>query len=275
MAPLQNPSGFWEPKTSTLDWCENNYEFSYYIAEFWNTLTNLAMIVPALKGLYEVRRQKFESWFSNLYLLLLITGIGSWMFHMTLRYTSQLMDELPMVWGSAYMVYCLHRVRRSPQEKTTKVAVLVSAYTLIVTIMYIVTKNFTVFEASYGILVFLMLSHDLRLNTHQKTKVGLQIFITGLFMYGIGFALWNVDNRFCDNLKHIRSSLPYGFLAPLTQLHGWWHLLAGYASYLHIQSLLHHRQKFLKDDIVFKITWMGIEGMRKEDSPATKEHKLK
>ena len=74
------------------------------------------------------------------------------------------------------------QVRRSPQEKTTKVAVLVSAYTLIVTIMYIVTKNFTVFEASYGILVFLMLSHDLRLNTHQKTKVGLQIFITGLFM---------------------------------------------------------------------------------------------
>ena len=50
-------------------------------------------------------------------------------------------------------------------------------------------------------------------------------------------------------------------------------MLAGYASHLHIQSLLHHRQKFLKDDIVFQATWMGIEGMRKEDS--TKEKKLK
>ena len=29
MAPLQNPSGFWEPKTSTLDWCENNYEVKH------------------------------------------------------------------------------------------------------------------------------------------------------------------------------------------------------------------------------------------------------
>ena len=83
---------------------------SYYIAEFWNTLTNLAMIIPALKGIYEVRRQNFEPWFAKLYFLLLVTGIGSWMFHMTLRYTSQLMDELPMVWGSAYMVYCLNRV---------------------------------------------------------------------------------------------------------------------------------------------------------------------
>ena len=66
-------------------------------------------------------------------------------------------------------------------------------------------------------------------------------------------------------MKHIRSSVPYDFLAPLTQLHGWWHMLAGYASHLHIQSLLHHRQKFLKDDIVFQATWMGIEGMRKVD----------
>ena len=36
MAPLQNPSGFWEPKTSTLDWCENNYEVKY--KQFFKTL---------------------------------------------------------------------------------------------------------------------------------------------------------------------------------------------------------------------------------------------
>ena len=92
-------------------------------------------------------------------------------------YDENYLNNLPIIHDSLQL-----QVRRSPEEKTTKMAVLVSAYTLIVTIMYIVTKNFTVFEASYGILVFLMLSHDLRLNTHQKTKVGLQIFITGLFM---------------------------------------------------------------------------------------------
>jgi len=273
MAPLQEPNGYWQPKTSTLDWCENNYEVSYYIAEFWNTLTNLAMIIPALKGIYEVRRQNFEPWFAKLYFLLLVTGIGSWMFHMTLRYTSQLMDELPMVWGSAYMVYCLNRVRVQPHEKTTEMGVLMIAYTIFVTVMYLVNKDPTFHEIAYGFLVFVMLGYDLRLNTQQKSKVGLRIFSAGLTMYGVGFALWNVDNHFCDNLKHIRSSVPYDFLAPLTQLHGWWHILAGYASHLHIQSLLHHRQKFLKDDVVFQATWMGIEGMRKEYS--TKEKKLK
>ena len=87
-----------------------SFQVSYYIAEYWNTVTNLAMIIPAIRGLYEVKRQKFEPWFSNLYLMLLLTGIGSWLFHMTLRYYSQLLDELPMGWGSAYMVYCLNRV---------------------------------------------------------------------------------------------------------------------------------------------------------------------
>ena len=64
--------------------------------------------------------------------------------------------------------------------------------------MYIVTKNFTVFEASYGILVFLMLSHDLRLNTHQKTKVGLQIFITGMAKALVPKDAFSLDADFVD-----------------------------------------------------------------------------
>ncbi len=68
--------------------------------------------------------------------LFLLVGIGSWMFHMSLRwarvvqycdarglvllsytraltlfrYTMQLLDELPMVWGTGYMIYCMHMV---------------------------------------------------------------------------------------------------------------------------------------------------------------------
>ena len=127
----------------------NRYSFTLlqitiYIAEFWNTITNLSMIVPALYGLSNVLRQGLERrYLTNLehnsnqlmlfilyhdsfnlvdeyififyryllcFVLLFITGVGSWMFHMTLLYEMQLMDELPMVWGASYFVYCQFRV---------------------------------------------------------------------------------------------------------------------------------------------------------------------
>ena len=52
----------------------------------------------------------------------------------------------------------------------------------------------------------------------------------------------------------------YIFLTvPFTQLHGWWHIFAGYASYIHIIYCLHHRQIFLKQKTKLTILpWIGI-----------------
>jgi hypothetical protein len=36
------------------------FQMTQYIAEFWNTLTNLWMIVPPLHGLYYAYKYKFE-----------------------------------------------------------------------------------------------------------------------------------------------------------------------------------------------------------------------
>ena len=60
-------------------------------------------------------------------------------------------------------------------------------------------------------------------------------------LYGIGLLfqliaafVWCVDNLVCDQLEATRQGLVPTFLSPLTQLHGWWHVLAGYATYMHI-----------------------------------------
>ena len=87
--------------------------------------------------------------------------------------------------------------------------------------------------------------------------------------YLFGFFLWNIDNIYCDNLKSIRSQMPYT-LTPLTQLHGWWHILAGYATHLHIQNSIHHRQLFLQEPVSMEITWMGIEASRAIPKEKTK-----
>ncbi|GFS18432.1 alkaline ceramidase 3 [Elysia marginata] len=61
MAPIVE--GYWGKQTATLDWCEDNYAVSYYVAEFWNTLSNALMLLsPALMvslGLKEDHEKRF------------------------------------------------------------------------------------------------------------------------------------------------------------------------------------------------------------------------
>lgn len=140
------------------------------------------MIIPPIKGIYEVHRQSFESRFAILYLCLLITGIGSWMFHMTLLYEMQLLDELPMVWGSSYMVYCLYKVRVMPKQSTPGIAISMAAYAILTTVVYLVNQNPIFHEVMYGILVAALLAMDMRLNSIQKSKSGFRVFLGGFLM---------------------------------------------------------------------------------------------
>ncbi|GFO35894.1 alkaline ceramidase 3 [Plakobranchus ocellatus] len=61
MAPIVE--GYWGKQTATLDWCEDNYAVSYYVAEFWNTVSNALMLFsPAVMvslGLKENHEKRF------------------------------------------------------------------------------------------------------------------------------------------------------------------------------------------------------------------------
>ncbi|KAB0350865.1 hypothetical protein FD754_015722 [Muntiacus muntjak] len=47
MAPAGDREGYWGPTTSTLDWCEENYAVTWYIAEFFLRAQYLILLVPA------------------------------------------------------------------------------------------------------------------------------------------------------------------------------------------------------------------------------------
>lgn len=78
-------SSFWGPVTSTHEWCEPNYLYSSYIAEFFNTLSNLPAILLALVGLVIALSQRFEKRFGVLHISNMILAIGSALYHATLQ----------------------------------------------------------------------------------------------------------------------------------------------------------------------------------------------
>lgn len=59
------------------------------IAEFWNTTSNIYIILPCLHGFAECRRLRLPWRYVLAYASLMLVGIGSWLFHMTLLWEYQ------------------------------------------------------------------------------------------------------------------------------------------------------------------------------------------
>ena len=86
-------SGYWGEPDSSIDWCERNYVVTPYIAEFYNTLSNIVLLVVGLFGLWRCFVMDLELRFYAMSFCTIVVGFGSAAFHGTLHYHWQLMDE--------------------------------------------------------------------------------------------------------------------------------------------------------------------------------------
>jgi dihydroceramidase len=93
------PVGYWGVPTASVDWCEINYQHTPLIAEFWNTTSNLLFVVLGCYGLARSIREGFEWRFRLQFIISIVTGVGSALFHGTLQLVHQQCDETPMIWG--------------------------------------------------------------------------------------------------------------------------------------------------------------------------------
>lgn len=198
-APPMDKEGYWGEPTSTLDWCEENYVVTPYIAEFWNTISNAVMIVPALAGAVYSWRIGLEPRFIVLNLALFVVGIGSWLFHMTLKYEMQLLDELPMIYGTAALIYTLHNCASGLKEASLVGAAVPVSYCVTVSIAYITMRKPILHQAFYGALVFLLIYKSIEACKREPKIV--PYVVTSFSLYLIGFILWNFENHFCSTVR--------------------------------------------------------------------------
>ena len=232
-------NAYWGNQTASIDWCEKNYEVTYYIAEFWNTVSNLALLLLAVYGIFKSIRfnlkfnkkgNKFyitNSMFAC-YLGLSLVGMGSWMFHMTLHYSMQLLDELPMLYGISIGMYAYcdllisafeleNQVKRSALNRnggllcklcTSRLAVFISLFTYCVSVTYIYVNVWTdpVFhQMSFGII--LSLGAIATYKCLKLYKLSKRLYALSIFYFVLGFLFWNLDNHLCESLRYYRDSV--------------------------------------------------------------------
>lgn len=248
-------SGFWDEVTATIDWCEENYVVSHYVAEAANTISNSGFILLAGYTFYSALKNKLEKRFALVSLGFGIVGIGSWLFHMTLKYEFQLLDELPMVYATCIPAWSVFSEGTS-KKKSMSIGIGVAFGAQLLTAIYLYYKDPTIHQVAYALLNVAVILKGIFL-TREKVKDPIakkhlyKCMILGVGIFLLGYFLWNLDVHFCSNWIDIRHyvGMPYGFFF---ELHAWWHLLTGTGVYFYVVYLEYLRIFLIHEEDNYK-----------------------
>ncbi|HZH02955.1 MAG TPA: ceramidase [Myxococcaceae bacterium] len=223
-------SGYWGPPTSSVDWCERNYEYTPYVSELFNTGSSLAMVLVGVAGIL-LHRRVLERRFLWAFALVALVGLGSVAFHATLRFELQMLDELPMLYLVLLMVYVLLEDQRTPRFGRWFPMTLV-AYGAFLTVLASLTRGrfqFWTFQLSFGSLELFSLARVYGLHRRSRSQPQRRLFRWGIASYALAVVLWFIDIRFCQALT------------PNPQFHAVWHVLVSFGFYALVLVIAHDR----------------------------------
>lgn len=237
---LQIITPWWGAIDASTDWCEANYVVSPYIAEFVNTLSSLPLIYFGLFGLVMTHRwATTDRRFHLAFCILTSVGIGSTIFHGTLRRSAQMFDEIPMLISNVVFLYYFLENARVRKYRWSKV--LCSSVVSVIILLYVLTKNYAFFITVTTITELAVLGVTIVTIACTDTPTPAnRLFTWFVALYGVGFFLWMLDNQYCAVVAH-------------WYLHAWWHLLAGFGTYCYILFFLTLRRHTFGE--ATKIAW--------------------
>jgi len=240
-------NSFWGKPTASLDWCEVNYAYSPYVAEFWNSISSLWLVVLAVFGLYKGKNLHIKLPVQLAYVALGVVGFGSALFHATLLYSCQLLDELPMIYGTLIFLYTIFDFDKSSPFAKLFVPALVTIGVTVTVLMLTHSDNPMFHQLAYAGLVFVLIFRAIHLtyrtNISATERANFHFFfIYSLCVFGSGYLSWITERKFCSN----------GYVIPGVQLHAFWHLLTGAGTFGLIQFLTYYRLHDRTTDVEIK-----------------------
>ncbi|OIV96081.1 hypothetical protein TanjilG_27185 [Lupinus angustifolius] len=212
-------SSFWGPVTSSTECCEKNYANSSYIAEFYNTISNIPTIILAFIGLINALRQRFEKRFSVLHVSNMTLAIGSILYHATLQRVQQQSDETPMVWEMLLYVYILH----SPDwHYRSTMPIFLFLYGAAFAVMHSVFHLGIGFKVHYIILCLLCTPRMYKYYIYTEDVLAKRLAKLYVATLVLGSLFWLGDRLFCNEISRWPIN-PQG--------HAFWHVFMGFKSY--------------------------------------------
>ncbi|CAI9086906.1 OLC1v1020831C1 [Oldenlandia corymbosa var. corymbosa] len=234
---------FWVPVTSTSEWCEKNYEYSPYIAEFFNTISNIPGMMLAMVGLMCSSKQRFEKRFSVLYLSNLILAVWNLMYHATLHRLLQQSDETPVVWETLLYMYILY----SPDWHYRKtMPTFLILYGIVFAICHSCLQFGIGIKVHFVIICLLSVPRMYKYYLYTEDLHAKRVAKLYAVTLVLGSLCWLFDRVLCNDSWLIN---PQG--------HALWHVFMGLNAYLGNTFLMFCRGQQLRRNPKV-VQWMGI-----------------
>lgn len=179
-------------QASNVEWCEDKYVITPYIAEFWNTLTGIPYMYMAIVGVLTARTRFERALWTEVFFI----GFGTSMFHGTLTLGGQLVDEIAIILFLMTSSMRLNHVHQLYQSVI---------YIASVALMLIYPQINCYMLFVVGLAVAAPLGNRMIKERYDR----LQIFMTGALTIA-GIICWSIDKFECGG---------WGYL------HALWHII--------------------------------------------------
>lgn len=208
----------------------------------------------ASKGIRNCLKHGHDTVFLVAFIGYVLVGTGSFLFHATLKYPMQLVDELSMIYTTCLMCFATFSYGKSLRYSTILATCLVSL-ALFVTLYYHHIQDPAFHQNVYALLTATVLFRAMymmevairpRFKSEERKALNprpdraeeavqrrddqrageilimmWKMIASGLSIFLGGFLLWHLDNEHCSKLKKWRHEIgmPWGFVL---EGHGWW-----------------------------------------------------
>ena len=260
--------------TSSINFCEDDFSDSQWIAEPANTMSSLVSYCPlALWGLYGIPSQEWRCRkagrlrFGVAYATLLCIGIGSTLLHALLTASAQGGDELPMLWFMASLSFIAldvilqrcrinlsalisdvlfgHDPRRAEKESRWFLHLLLSGSAVVATSIYLLSReNFLPFyimfvlysvTATIGLIIIcFFLTWNDDLQFRSNVLLPLAVCTGWTAIVSITF--WVCEMLYCSSARDSKSEVLK--LIFNRGIHAFWHCSSALLAWLLIQAML-------------------------------------
>ncbi|ODM99673.1 Alkaline ceramidase 2 [Orchesella cincta] len=213
-----------KPGSSPVDWCESNYIYSPFIAEYANTVSNIIFFAlpPVLIWLFQPYANHCNRGIYVVWGMLIVVGACSMYFHATLSLLGQLLDELAILWvfSAAFAIWFPSRyLPLYFRRKRSSFSFLVLAVAVISSLLALIQPAFNAFALmTLGVPTLVLLVSELsRCDNSRVLRLGARCGAVWI----LAVACWVNDRMFCETWSNL--NFPY--------LHAFWHVLIFIASY--------------------------------------------